>query len=102
MSLGHQDGLGRALIRLQIKNLAAMSADPIYAMFNLSHPPLADRLSAIKWVSGEKPVIPHAEQVFEGDKKDTVTDHVPEVRPDGTKPSAQASEGVDKENVILT
>jgi STE24 endopeptidase len=52
-SLGYQDELARALIKLQIKNLSAMDADWLYSAYNHSHPILVERLRALGYKGGE-------------------------------------------------
>ncbi|KAF2863520.1 hypothetical protein K470DRAFT_103714 [Piedraia hortae CBS 480.64] len=53
-SLGYAKQLGRSLIKLQVQNLSAMDADPLYSAYHYSHPILTERLKAIGWVSEKK------------------------------------------------
>ena len=53
LKLGYKDDLARALIKLQVKNLAAMDADWLYSAYNHSHPILVERLRAIGYKGGE-------------------------------------------------
>lgn len=51
---GYGDELASALIKLSIENLSSFDADWLYSAYNHSHPILAERLSAIGYVSKEK------------------------------------------------
>lgn len=46
--LGYADPLQSALIKLQIGNLGAMNPDPWYSEYHYSHPPLVERLHALR------------------------------------------------------
>ena len=48
VKLGYGDLLQSALIKLQIENKGNMNPDCMYSAMNYSHPPLLERLSAIK------------------------------------------------------
>lgn len=52
--LGMSKDLCRALINLQIKNLSTMSVDGWYSAYHYSHPTLAERLTALNYVSEKK------------------------------------------------
>lgn len=52
--LGYANNLARALINLQIKNLSTMNVDPLYSSYHYSHPTLAERLTALNYVSEKK------------------------------------------------
>lgn len=52
--LGFSKDLSRALITLQIKNLSTMSVDKLYSAYHYSHPTLAERLTALEYVSEKK------------------------------------------------
>lgn len=52
--LGLSKDLSRALITLQIKNLSTMSVDELYSAYHYSHPTLAERLTALEYVSEKK------------------------------------------------
>ena len=52
--LGYKQNLCRALIDLQIKNLSTMNVDPLYSSYHYSHPTLAERLTALDYVSEKK------------------------------------------------
>lgn len=52
--LGMSKDLCRALINLQIKNLSTMSVDNWYSAYHYSHPTLAERLTALNYVSEKK------------------------------------------------
>lgn len=52
--LGYTQNLCRALIDLQIKNLSTMNVDPLYSAYHYSHPTLAERLTALDYVSEKK------------------------------------------------
>jgi STE24 endopeptidase len=54
LSLGYKAELAQALIKLQIKNLSSMDADPLYSAYHHSHPILTERLRAIEWKGEEK------------------------------------------------
>jgi STE24 endopeptidase len=49
VQLGYKDKLAEALIKLQMKNLSAMDADPLYSAFTYTHPILPERLRALGW-----------------------------------------------------
>lgn len=51
---GYSDELARALIKIASENLGSINADWLYSAYNHSHPILADRLSALDYVSKEK------------------------------------------------
>lgn len=51
---GYSDDLASSLIKLSTKNLSSFNTDWLYSAYNHSHPILADRLSAIDYVSKEK------------------------------------------------
>jgi STE24 endopeptidase len=53
VKLGYANELGRALIKLQVKNLSAMDADWLYSAYNHSHPILVERLRALGYKGGE-------------------------------------------------
>ncbi|CCH61824.1 hypothetical protein TBLA_0F02850 [Henningerozyma blattae CBS 6284] len=53
-SLKFTHHLSRALINLQIKNLSTMNVDSLYSSYHYSHPTLAERLSALGYVSEKK------------------------------------------------
>ncbi|CCK69867.1 zinc metalloprotease KNAG_0D01150 [Huiozyma naganishii CBS 8797] len=53
-TLGYAKNLCRALIDLQIKNLSTMSVDTWYSSYHFSHPTLAERLTALDYVSEKK------------------------------------------------
>ncbi|XP_046403597.1 CAAX prenyl protease 1 homolog [Ischnura elegans] len=46
--LGHAEALGAALIKLNSDNLGFPVNDPLYSMWHHSHPPLLERLNALK------------------------------------------------------
>lgn len=48
--LGFADELRRALIKLGKDNLVLPVNDPLYSMFNHSHPPVLERIAALKKV----------------------------------------------------
>ncbi|EJS43087.1 ste24p [Saccharomyces arboricola H-6] len=52
--LGYKQNLCKALIDLQIKNLSTMNVDPLYSSYHYSHPTLAERLTALDYVSEKK------------------------------------------------
>lgn len=52
--LGFTKDLCHALINLQIKNLSTMNVDPLYSSYHYSHPTLAERLTALGYVSDKK------------------------------------------------
>lgn len=52
--LGHTQSLCHALISLQIKNLSSMNVDSFYSSYHYSHPTLAERLTALGYVSEKK------------------------------------------------
>lgn len=52
--LGMSKDLCTALINLQIKNLSTMNVDPLYSSYHYSHPTLAERLTALSYVSEKK------------------------------------------------
>jgi STE24 endopeptidase len=54
VQLGYKDKLAEALIKLQMKNLSAMDADPLYSAFSYTHPILPERLRAIGWQGSAK------------------------------------------------
>lgn len=51
---GYSDNLAISLIKLATKNLSSIDSDWLYSSYNHSHPILADRLSALGYVSKEK------------------------------------------------
>lgn len=51
---GYTDELAASLIKLSTKNLSSLNTDWLYSAYNHSHPILADRLSALGYVSKEK------------------------------------------------
>lgn len=51
---GYADDLAKALIKLLSENLSTMDADWLYSSYHHLHPILAERLSAIGYVSKEK------------------------------------------------
>lgn len=51
---GLSKDLSHALINLQIKNLSTMSVDKLYSSYHYSHPTLAERLTALNYVSEKK------------------------------------------------
>ncbi|KAM9905112.1 hypothetical protein OXX69_007304 [Metschnikowia pulcherrima] len=53
-SQGYTEDLAVSLIRLATKNLGSLNTDWLYSAYNHSHPILADRLSALGYVSKEK------------------------------------------------
>ncbi|CCD24344.1 zinc metalloprotease NDAI_0D00300 [Naumovozyma dairenensis CBS 421] len=53
-ALGYTQHLCRALIELQIKNLSTMNVDTLYSSYHYSHPTLAERLTALGYVSEKK------------------------------------------------
>ena len=53
-ALGHAEKLCTALITLQIKNLSTFNVDPWYSAYHYSHPTLAERLTALEYVSEKK------------------------------------------------
>ncbi|CCF55761.1 hypothetical protein KAFR_0A03260 [Kazachstania africana CBS 2517] len=52
--LGFENDLCHALINLQIKNLSTMNVDSLYSSYHYSHPTLAERLTALNYVSEKK------------------------------------------------
>jgi STE24 endopeptidase len=54
LKLGYKVELAQALIKLQIKNLSSMDADPLYSNYHHSHPILPERLHALGWDGSEK------------------------------------------------
>ncbi|EDO15668.1 hypothetical protein Kpol_1008p4 [Vanderwaltozyma polyspora DSM 70294] len=53
-NLGHSEKLCSSLISLEMKNLATMNVDPLYSKYHYSHPHLAERLTALGYVSEKK------------------------------------------------
>lgn len=51
---GYSTDLAHSLIKLTTKNLSTVDCDWLYSSYNHSHPILADRLSALGYVSEEK------------------------------------------------
>lgn len=51
---GYTDDLATSLIKLSTKNLSSLNTDWLFSAYNHSHPILADRLSALGYVSKEK------------------------------------------------
>ncbi|CAL9728646.1 CAAX prenyl protease 1 [Monosporozyma unispora] len=51
---GLSTDLSHALINLQIKNLSTMSVDKLYSSYHYSHPTLAERLTALNYISEKK------------------------------------------------
>lgn len=51
---GYSDDLSAALIKISTKNLSSLNTDWLFSAYNHSHPILADRLSALGYVSKEK------------------------------------------------
>lgn len=51
---GYSDELARALIKIASENLGSINADWLYSAYSHSHPLLAERLSALGYVSKEK------------------------------------------------
>lgn len=51
---GYTEDLAASLIKLSTKNLSSLNADWLYSAYNHSHPILAERLSALGYVSKEK------------------------------------------------
>ncbi len=49
---GLGDALKNALIRLSVNNLSNLRPHPAYVFFHYSHPPLLQRLAAIRYLSG--------------------------------------------------
>ena len=47
-SLGHGENLKKALVKLLKNNLSDVNPDPLYSLYHYSHPPLVERLNAIK------------------------------------------------------
>ena len=45
---GYAEDLQTGLIKLQIENLSNMNPDPWYSSYHYSHPPLVERLRAIR------------------------------------------------------
>jgi len=54
LKLGYRAELAQALIKLQIKNLSSMDADPVYSAYHHSHPILTERLQALGWKGEEQ------------------------------------------------
>jgi STE24 endopeptidase len=55
VSLGHAEQLQSALLKLEEENKSSMHVDPLYSAYHHSHPPLVQRLSAIR--EGAKKVL---------------------------------------------
>lgn len=51
---GYTENLATSLIKLSTKNLGSLNTDWLFSAYNHSHPILADRLSALGYVSKEK------------------------------------------------
>lgn len=51
---GYTEDLAAALIKLSTKNLSSLNTDWLYSAYNHSHPILADRLTALGYVSEKK------------------------------------------------
>lgn len=51
---GYTEELASSLIKLSTKNLSSLNTDWLYSAYNDNHPILADRLSALGYVSKEK------------------------------------------------
>ncbi|SGZ58871.1 CIC11C00000004187 [Sungouiella intermedia] len=51
---GYTEDLAASLIKLSTKNLSSLNTDWLFSAYNHSHPILADRLSALGYVSKEK------------------------------------------------
>jgi STE24 endopeptidase len=52
--LGYYDALKRGLITIHDKNASGLTPDPLYTMCRYSHPPLAERLSALDALNAQK------------------------------------------------
>eukprot|EP00903_Cladosiphon_okamuranus_P011068 g10449.t1 len=48
VKLGYSKGLQSGLVKLQLENLGNMNPDPWYSAFHYSHPPLVERLQAMR------------------------------------------------------
>eukprot|EP00752_Nemacystus_decipiens_P009392 g8395.t1 len=48
VGLGYSKGLQSGLVKLQLENLGNMNPDPWYSAFHYSHPPLVERLQAMR------------------------------------------------------
>jgi STE24 endopeptidase len=48
LNLGMAEPLASGLIKISIENLGNMVPDPLYSMYHFSHPPLVERLRALK------------------------------------------------------
>ncbi len=46
--LGYSLSLQKALTKLHLENLSALVVDPLYSAYRYSHPPLAERLTALQ------------------------------------------------------
>jgi STE24 endopeptidase len=68
-NLGFKVELAQALIKLQIKNLSSMDADPLYSSYHHSHPILPERLRALGWDGSEKVPEKISEKKAESDVK---------------------------------
>ncbi|CAM9302219.1 unnamed protein product [Scytosiphon promiscuus] len=54
VKLGYAKGLQSGLVKLQLENLGNMNPDPWYSAFHYSHPPLVERLQAMRAGAGDK------------------------------------------------
>ncbi|CBJ27157.1 CaaX prenyl protease Ste24 [Ectocarpus siliculosus] len=54
VKLGYSKGLQSGLVKLQLENLGNMNPDPWYSAFHYSHPPLVERLQAMRTDIGIK------------------------------------------------
>ena len=52
--LGYAPELSRALVKLGIENLSNPNPDRLYSWYHYSHPPLAERLTAIRRRQGAR------------------------------------------------
>jgi len=48
VSLGHSSKLSAALLKLEKENLSVLHVDPWYSRLHYSHPPLVERMAAIR------------------------------------------------------
>lgn len=51
---GYREQLARSLIKLNSENLGALESDWLYAAYQLSHPGICERLTALGYISKEK------------------------------------------------
>ena len=53
-NLGYTKLLQSGLVKLQVENLGSLCVDPLYSAYHYSHPPLVERLEALRQLEGSK------------------------------------------------